>query len=483
MPRTEKLSRLFDDLPNALAELTVTGIETDTRRLQPGMLYVGLRNRHGDADQFLAQAWQAGAAAAVLEADQNAMIPQENAHPCWQSADLREKLGHALRRWHQWDEKQAPVLIGVTGTNGKSSVTRLIAELAPQPAMLMGTLGYGPVNALVPHANTTPEVVRLWETLALLRDQGAKVIALEVSSHALALGRVAAVPFQVAVFTNLSRDHLDFHGDMRQYGAAKARLFRFPELQLAVLNRDEPFSEVLAQQLDPRVQIIGFGKSPCDFQVQELHCGASGTLLTVNSAKGTQQWRSPLIGDCNVQNLLAALATAEGLGWTVTEAQVRQLDLPEGRYQRLTPEPDKAQVMIDYAHTPDALERVLKDLRAIAKGKIHLVFGCGGDRDRGKRPEMGAVAERFADHVIISDDNPRSENPASIVQDILAGMQDPAAAEIIHERATAIHTAIRQAEIGDWVLIAGKGHERTQEIQGQKFPFQDQQVAMEALSS
>lgn len=483
MPRTEKLSRLFDDLPNALAALNVTGIETDTRRLQPGMLYVGLRNHPGEADQYLVQAWQAGAAAAVLEADQEAMISQENGQPCWQCTNLREKLGHALRRWHRWDEQEAPLLIGVTGTNGKSSVTRLIAELAPQPAMLIGTLGYGPVNALVAHANTTPEAVRLWETLAVLRAQGAKVIALEVSSHALALGRVAAVPFQVAVFTNLSRDHLDFHGDMQHYGAAKARLFRFPELQLAVLNRDEPFSEKLTTQIDPRVRIIGFGKSSGNFQLKDLHSGASGTLLTVESAKGTQQWRSPLIGDCNVQNLMAALATAEGLGWTVTEAQIRQLDLPEGRYQRLPPEPGKAQVMIDYAHTPDALERVLKDLRAIVKGKIHLVFGCGGDRDRGKRSEMGRVAERFADHVIITDDNPRSENPASIVQDILAGMHNPTVAEVIHERAAAIHKAIRQAEHGDWVLIAGKGHERTQEIQGQKFPFQDQQVAMEALRS
>jgi UDP-N-acetylmuramoyl-L-alanyl-D-glutamate--2,6-diaminopimelate ligase len=481
MQRTEPLSRLFNAVPDALRELAVTGIETDTRRLQPGMLYVGLHNHRGDADQFLAEAWKAGAVAAVLEAGHEAVIPQGNGSICWQTPDLRDKLGQALRRWHRWDEGTAPLLIGVTGTNGKSSVTRLIAELAPQPAMIIGTLGYGPVDALVPHANTTPEAVRLWETLALLRDQGAKVIALEVSSHALALGRVAAVPFTAAVFTNLSRDHLDFHGDMHQYGAAKARLFKFPDLKLAVLNQDDPFSAQIAQQIDSSVKILAFGSAACDFQAREIHAGASGTLLTLQTAEGARQIRSPLIGISNVQNLLAALSTAKGLGWEVSDADIHQLNLPEGRYQRLPATSGKAQVMIDYAHTPDALERIVRDIRAVAKGQVLVVFGCGGDRDRGKRPEMGEVAERLADQVILTDDNPRSENAAHIIRDILTGMQHPEAVEVIHDRAAAIHHAIHHAQTGDWVLIAGKGHERTQEIMGQKTPFHDQQVAMEAL--
>ncbi|MGC9205897.1 UDP-N-acetylmuramoyl-L-alanyl-D-glutamate--2,6-diaminopimelate ligase [Acidithiobacillus sp.] len=481
MQRTEPLSRLFDAVPDAFRELAVTGIETDTRRLQPGMLYVGLHNHRGDADQFLAEAWKAGAVAAVLEAGHEAVIPQVNGPACWQTPELRDKLGQALRRWHRWDEGAAPLLIGVTGTNGKSSVTRLIAELAPQPAMIIGTLGYGPVDALVPHANTTPEAVRLWETLASLRDRGAKVIALEVSSHALALGRVAAVPFAAAVFTNLSRDHLDFHGDMDQYGAAKARLFKFPDLKLAVLNRDDPFSAQIAQQIDPSVNVLGFGAGAWDFQVREIHAGASGTLLTLGTPEGLRQLRSPLLGQSNVENLLAALAVAHGMGWKVSDADVHHLDLPEGRYQRLPAISGKAQVMIDYAHTPDALERILKDIRAVAKGQVHVLFGCGGDRDRGKRPEMGKVAELLADRVTLTDDNPRSENADDIIRDILAGMQHPEAIEVIHDRAAAIHQAIHQAQSGDWVLIAGKGHERTQEIMGQKTPFHDQQVAMEAL--
>ncbi len=483
MPHTETLSRLLPELPAILADLVVTGVETDTRRLQPGMLYVGLQNHHGDAREFLMAAWKAGAVAALLESDQTTAVKEKDGHMIWETSGLREMLGQALRRWHRWDEGDAPLLIGVTGTNGKSSVTRLIAELAPQPAMLIGTLGYGPTDNLTPHANTTPEAVRLWETLALLRNQGARIIALEVSSHALALGRVAAVPFTAAVFTNLSRDHLDFHGDMTQYGAAKSKLFTTPDLQLVVLNQDDPFAEKIASQINTNVKALGFGKVSTDYQVLETHAGASGTLLRLRTAAGIRQLRSPLIGESNTQNLMAALATAEGLGWTITEQKIAKLDLPEGRYQRLPAQPGKTQVMIDYAHTPDALERILLDLRSIAKGRISVVFGCGGDRDRGKRPEMGRVAERHADQIILTDDNPRGEVATNIIHDILAGMLHPDKVQVIHDRAEAIRSAIHHSGPGDWVLIAGKGHERTQEIMGQRTPFQDQQVATEALRS
>jgi len=482
MPHTETLASLLPTTPAAMAGIALQGIETDTRRLRPGMLYVGLNTNHGDGRQFLAQAWAAGAVAALLEGSEEG-IYTEQGHAVWQSPQARALLGRSLRRWHRWDEGQAPVIIGVTGTNGKSSVTRLIAELAPQPAMIIGTLGYGHVDALISHANTTPDPVPLWQTLATLREQGAKVIAMEVSSHALALERVAAVPFAAAVFTNLSRDHLDFHGDMARYGAAKVRLFQTPGLQLAVVNSDDTFAGQIAAAMAPEVRQLCFGVKSGDYQTVEWHPGASGTLLDLHTPNGPRRLRSPLIGNSNVQNLLAALATVEGMGWPVSDAAIAGLDLPEGRYQRLAPVPGKAQVMIDYAHTPDALQRVLTDLREVAKGAVTVVFGCGGDRDRGKRPEMGRVAERLADHVILTDDNPRSEAPEAIVNDILGGMERPGQATVIHDRAAAIRAAITASRAGDWVLIAGKGHERIQEILGQHLPFQDHSIAAEVLSA
>jgi UDP-N-acetylmuramoyl-L-alanyl-D-glutamate--2,6-diaminopimelate ligase len=481
MPHTETLARLLPTAPAALAGIALQGIETDTRRLRPGMLYVGLNTRHGDGQQFLQQAWAAGAAAALLESSDE-HVHGEQGHPVWQSPQARALLGMALRRWYRWDEGQAPVIVGVTGTNGKSSVTRLIAELAPQPAMIIGTLGYGRVDALISHANTTPDPVPLWQTMATLRDQGAKVIAMEVSSHALALERVAAVPFAAAVFTNLSRDHLDFHGDMLRYGASKTRLFQTPGLRRAVLNGDVAFAGQIAAAGAPEVRQLRFGVESGDYQAVALHPGASGTLLDLRTPAGSRRVRSPLIGNSNVQNLLAALATAEGMGWPVSDAAIAGLDLPEGRYQRLAPVPGKAQVMIDYAHTPDALQRVLTDLREVAKGALTVVFGCGGDRDRGKRPEMGRVSERLADHVILTDDNPRSEAPEAIANDILGGMEQPGRAMVIHDRAAAIQAAITASQAGDWVLIAGKGHERTQEIMGQRQPVpRDRDVATEVL--
>ena len=481
MQRTEALSTLLPELPNVPVAMKISGIETDTRRLHPGMLFVGLKTERDTAGQFLAQAWQAGAVAALLEGESALQYTAASGQPVWQIPELRNRLGQALRRWHRWDENPAPLLIGVTGTNGKSSVTRLIAELAPEPAALIGTLGFGPVHDLTIHSNTTPEPVRLWDTLARLRDQGARIIALEVSSHALALERVAAVPFSVAVFTNLSRDHLDFHGDMAQYGAAKARLFQTPTLRLAVLNGDDPFAAVIAAKMAPTVKVLRFGQGSCDYQVHQVHLGASGTLVDLQTPQGIRHLRSPLIGLSNVENLLAALAVAEGLGWPINDSTIAALDLPEGRYQRLPALPNKAQVIIDYAHTPDALKKILEDLRAVAKARIIVVFGCGGIRDRGKRPAMGKIAEAFADHVILTDDNPRSEAPQEIVRDILAGMQHPEHAEVIHDRATAITQAIRTANPGDWVLIAGKGHENTQESMGQRIPFKDQEVAAKVL--
>jgi UDP-N-acetylmuramoyl-L-alanyl-D-glutamate--2,6-diaminopimelate ligase len=460
--------------------LVIRGIDSDTRRLPPGGLFFALQSRHGNAEHFLPAAWEAGAAAAIVEGEREA-YREEAQGSVYIRPDARALLGLALRRWYHWDAQAQPNLIGVTGTNGKSSVSRLIAQLAPAPAYLIGTLGHGPVAALDPLPNTTPEAVELWRILAQARQQESRSVAMEVSSHALALGRVAAVPFAVAVFTNLTQDHLDFHGDMASYGEAKAKLFTTPELRVAVLNHDDPFSDALQTQLAPGVEVLSYGFQGGDLRVADYHPGASGTLLTLHTPKGERRLRSPLIGRSNTYNLLAALTTAMALGWDWDEATIAALDLPAGRYQVLPARPDKARVMVDYAHSPDALERVLEDLRSIAKGKIWVVFGCGGNRDRDKRAKMGAIAAHLADHIIVTDDNPRSEDPAQISREILAGI--PAGRAVLeHDRGRAIALAIDAAQPGDWVLIAGKGHEPYQEIAGKRHPFDDLAKAKEALA-
>ncbi|WP_291511297.1 UDP-N-acetylmuramoyl-L-alanyl-D-glutamate--2,6-diaminopimelate ligase [Acidithiobacillus sp.] len=483
MPATDALAldSLLPELRGAEA-LRVTGIESDSRRVRTGQLFVGLESRHGEGRRFLAEAFAAGAAAALVQGPQGSFETVAG-RPCWTHPEAPRLLGEALCRWHRWDADTPPRLVGVTGTNGKSSVTWLIAQLAGAHSEVLGTLGAGPLGALRPLANTTPAAVELWTLLAAARDRGARSLAMEVSSHALALQRVAGVPFTAAVFTNLSRDHLDFHGSMAAYGAAKAKLFESDTLHLAVLNADDPFSATLRARLRPDVRILGYGFEAGDYRVREYHPGASATLLVLDTPSGTRRLRLPLIGRANVRNFLAALASVEGLGFETDTQALADLHLPPGRYQRLLAQtPEQPDVLIDYAHTPDALRQVLEDLRAVAKGRITVVFGCGGDRDRGKRPEMGAVAAALADRVVLTDDNPRSETPAAIVADILEGIPQ-GRAEVCHERAAAIAKAIGEAGHGDWVLIAGKGHEQTQEIAGEKRPCNDLELAREALHS
>jgi len=479
MPSTDwSLAALLPELSPS-SSLEIQAIASDSRQVAPGTLFFGLQTAHGDGSNFLQDAWAAGARAAVVEAQQPG-YREDAGRPIWFRRDARELLGWALRRRAQWVPENDPLLIGVTGTNGKSSVTRLLAQLAPAPSEVIGTLGYGPVDALQPLANTTPAAVELWPLLLGARARGVKTVALEVSSHALALGRVAAVPFRVAVFTNLSQDHLDFHGSLENYGAAKARLFQTPELEWAILNADDPFSAKIHSLLAPGVRVLTYGFSAGEYRVREFHPGASGSLLEVQTPQGIRRVRSPLLGRVNAYNLLAAWACAAALGWEGVERRMVDLSPPPGRYQRLPQRPGKPQVMVDYAHTPDALAQVLRDLRSIAKGRITVVFGCGGERDRGKRPQMGAIAHGLADRIILTNDNPRGEDPLAIIAEIRAGIPGDVPVEL--DRRRAIARAIAEAGPGDWVLIAGKGHENYQDQAGQRIAFADAQVALEELA-
>jgi len=385
---------------------------------------------------------------------------------------------------------RAMTMVGVTGTNGKTSTVQLLGQawqLLGIASGSIGTLGVGLYGNVVPTGFTTPLVLQMHEVLAQLRDGGAKAVAMEVSSHALDQGRVDAVHYDVAVFTNLTRDHLDYHGDMQAYGAAKAKLFHRPGLKAAAINLDDAFGRELITTLAADVQAIGLsstGQAGANIRAEKLVLDGQGLGFDLVIGDERHALRSPLLGRFNVDNLLAVAGALHGLGETSTSiAEVLgQLQPIRGRMNRLGGHGEPT-VVIDYAHTPDALEQALRSLHGHLDGRLLCVFGCGGERDTGKRPQMAAVAEELADVVFVTDDNPRGEDGDVIVADIMAGFVSPAQVNVVRDRARAIDAAVAQAGAGDIVLIAGKGHEPYQEIAGIKHPFDDTDVASRALQA
>jgi UDP-N-acetylmuramoyl-L-alanyl-D-glutamate--2,6-diaminopimelate ligase len=411
-------------------------------------------------------------------------------------------------------------VVGITGTNGKTSTSHWIAHAlneAGKQCALIGTLGNGFVDALQASANTTPDAIRVHGLLADYLRDGAQAVAMEVSSHALSQGRVNAVRFDVAMLTNLSRDHLDYHGDMQRYADTKRKLFDWQQLGFVVLNLDDAYGVELAEQLslqegrrwmpggsattlpqqDTDAEVIGYGLSDAALQLAErlglrmvygnlLEMTGQGLRLAVHSSWGAAELNSALVGRFNAANLLGALAVLLVSGVALSDAahSLSRAQPVAGRMQRLG-SVQQPTVIVDYAHTPDALEKVLQALREVsvaAGGKVLCVFGCGGDRDRGKRAMMGMVAEKFSDFCIVTSDNPRGENPREIIAEIVSGMNEDNH-EIIVDRAAAIQSAIRHARQNDTVLIAGKGHEDYQEINGVKHPFNDVLVVRQALQT
>lgn len=384
-------------------------------------------------------------------------------------------------------------VVGVTGTNGKTSCTQFLAR-ALSPTLhcgVIGTLGSGFPDQLEPGTHTTPDPVRLQAELAFLRDSGAAAVAMEVSSHALHQGRVAGVSFDVAVLTNLSRDHLDYHGSMVEYGLAKKQLFLMPGLKCAVLNLDDPLGQSLLGELPETVLAVAYGQYvEADMfrgahrwvRATEVSSSQSGMTLSIDSSWGKGSFSTPLLGRFNVSNLLAVLSVLLFLGVTfaIALARLAALMTVPGRMEHFGGV-DRPLVVVDYAHTPDALGHVLTALREHVTGQLICVFGCGGDRDRGKRPEMAAMAEALASEVFITDDNPRTEDGDRIVEDILTGMKRPDRARVIRDRAQAIAQAIGHAVPGDLVLVAGKGHETSQQIGDLKLPFEDREQVQQAL--
>ena len=484
--RSVLLSELLPELEGLSADLAVTGLVMDSREVRPGDAFVAIAGFGAHGLNFVDAAREAGAAAILFEPPAPEALPAPaDAIPV---TGLRARMGTMADSFHD-HPSAAMTTVGVTGTNGKTSTVQLLAQawtLRGEKAGTVGTLGAGIWPKIVPTGFTTPLVLRMHALLAELRDEGAQAVAMEVSSHALDQGRVDGVHFDVGVFTNLTRDHLDYHGDMASYGAAKARLFDWPGLRAAAVNLDDAFGRELFDAVSGKVRAVGFssrGAAGASVRADDVQLDGTGIRFLLDAGGQAHPVRSPLLGRFNVDNLLGVAATLFALGMApaLVAETLSQLAPVDGRMNRLGGERGLPLVVIDYAHTPDALEQALASLRAHTVGTLACVFGCGGERDRGKRPQMAAIAERLADSVIVTDDNPRNEDGDAIVADILEGFVDASRVVVQRDRAAAIAQALATAGPDDVILVAGKGHEPYQEIGGVRHAFDDTAVARDLL--
>ena len=473
-----------------LAELERRNVQArslslDSRTLQPGDVFVAMKGHHVDGRDYIAAALERGAAAVIAERDQK--VGDSGTAPIIEVEGL-DRIAGDIAHLVYGRPSERLWLTGVTGTNGKTSVSQWIAQAMNAwdcKCAVIGTLGNGFPGALAESVNTTPDAIALHRALAGYLEQGAVACAMEVSSIGLDQGRVGGVNFDVAVFTNLTRDHLEYHGSMEAYGAAKARLFEVAGLGAAVINLDDAFGRELAVRLQGRVRTIGYtleGRGGADqvLVARQLAMTATGLAFELDGV----QFAAPLIGRFNASNLLAVIGALLAGDETLADiaAVLPQLQPPPGRMQALGGVHEPL-VVVDYAHSPDALEQALRTLRETAQargGNLVCVFGCGGDRDAGKRPQMGEVAERIADRIVVTSDNPRGEDPNAIIAAILTGMKARPAVET--DRAAAMTAALLAADARDVVLLAGKGHEPYQEVSGVRHPFSDIAVAKSALA-
>jgi UDP-N-acetylmuramoyl-L-alanyl-D-glutamate--2,6-diaminopimelate ligase len=466
----------------AAAELDITALAYDSRRAGPGTLFFCVSGFERDGHDYAADAVARGAVALVVERGLALDVPQV------QVASARAAMGPAAARFHG-DPSRRLAVVGVTGTNGKTTTAFLVRELLEadgRPCALLGT-----VKAVIGGrerdvVRTTPEAIDVQAALAEMVQAGDRACVMEVSSHALALGRAESIHFAAAVFTNLTQDHLDFHTSMEDYFLAKRTLFVAPELsagpEVAIVNIDDPYGRRLADELDSPVTFALDRNA--DYRARDVVSDLRGSQLVVQTPEGEMAVRSPLPGRFNVHNVLGAVAVARALGVapSTIEAALPGAGRVPGRFEPVD-EGQPFAVLVDYAHTPDGLDNVLRAARELAPGRVICVFGAGGDRDRSKRPRMGAIAARLADVVIVTSDNPRSEDPEEIIAQIVAGIPGAEArVQTLVDRRAAIERALALAEPSDVVVIAGKGHEQGQEFAGgRKMPFDDVTVARQAL--
>lgn len=477
----------FAEVPSVF-NLAVHGLSADSRQLRAGDAFVALKGSAGDSWRYVDAAIERGAIAVLLETDGETGCSEQGSALVVKVPQLTQHQAALADRFFD-APSQALHVIGVTGTNGKSSVTRYIAQILNNGGLktaTLGTLGYGFSDSLAEASHTTPDVISVHRWLHVFRQQGASAVVMEVSSHALDQGRVAKVHFEGAVYTNLSRDHLDYHGTMEEYGAAKASLFTNTHLRFAIINADDQFGRQLSEKVSQGCQVWRYTSSAdasAELRLRQLNLRQDGFDAVLETPSQTLPLSSNLLGHFNACNITAAVGAALALNIepAVIAAAVKNISAPAGRLQRFSAE-DGLRVVVDYAHSPAALETALNALAAHVKGNLWCVFGCGGDRDSGKRPLMGEIAERLANAVVLTDDNPRSEDPEAIVQDILGGMAGQANVHIEHDRAAAIEYAVHRAGSDDLILVAGKGHETYQAYDGQKRDFSDILTVQELIN-
>lgn len=473
----------------ARLDRVVTAVCDDSRAVAPGALFFARRGRRVDAGRFAGCAIASGAAAVVIEGAP-ASVRLDAGAVVVGIPDVAGAVGHAASRFHG-DPSAHLSIAAVTGTNGKTSVTHLSARSCGDRCAVMGTLGAGPPEMPETAALTTPGPIEIHRRLAELRDGGIGMLVMEVSSHALDQRRIEAVRIDTAVLTNLSRDHLDYHPDMEAYARAKASLFNVPGLSHAVINIDDPFGRDLIGSTSPGIQSIALTlgdrrlptASPPTVWGRVIGEG-QGLSLEIASPWGSGVLETRLLGRFNAYNLLAAVTVACLHGHRL-DAVLQRLQGTEpivGRMQKMGGGA-RPLVVVDYSHTPDALRNALAALRPLCEGALWCVFGCGGERDRGKRPLMAEAAQANADRIIVTDDNPRGEDGDAIVADIVEGFTEPGAVHVERDRGRAIHRAITGAGAADVVLIAGKGHEVSQECNGARLPFSDTAAARRALEA
>jgi len=494
MPVEHMLAGLLRDYCGSAlpANIRITGLAQDSRKVQSGDLFLAVSGRQTHGLQHARQAIALGAVAVAWEpvagnaglAEAAALLPA----PVVAVPGLGQLVGLIADSFYG-HPSCGLFMIGVTGTDGKTSCAHFIAQALNSDERrcgIIGTLGNGLYGRHSGATHTTPDALRMQQLLLSMQQQGARCVVAEVSSHAMDQGRVRGVNFDLAVLTNLSRDHLDYHGTNEAYAEAKRKLFHSDGLRYAVINADDAFGSALLGAIPPGVAPIAYRLENEPFKTRypaqwvigrNLHSDAGGMQFDVATPWGSGQLRSSLLGRFNASNLLAALASLCVAGLPFDEAlrRLAHTRTVPGRMERFDVGAGHPLVVVDYAHTPAALEAVLKSLRAHCTGKLWCVFGAGGDRDSGKRPMMGAAAERHADRLVVTDDNPRTEDPAHIVAGICSGIKRPARVHIEHDRAHAIGWAMRQAAAGDIVLVAGKGHETVQVIGNRAVPFSDRE--------
>jgi UDP-N-acetylmuramoyl-L-alanyl-D-glutamate--2,6-diaminopimelate ligase len=477
-------------------DVEVADLTLDSHAVRRGAAFLACRGRTRHGLDFAGEAVAAGARAVLLEPAPGVAAPQFPPTVLVVAVPgLSAQAGFIADRFFGAPSARLAVT-GITGTNGKTTSAWLLAaalSASGRSCAYLGTLGSGLPGQVVPGTHTTPDAVTLHRQLAELRDAGAQAVAMEVSSHALDQQRCNGVRFQVAVFTNLSRDHLDYHGDMESYARAKGALFDWPTLAARVINVDDPLGLELAARAPPGATLIVTGRrSDPAARVPGARCiravGSEhrprGLEIQLETSWGPARLTSGLLGDFNVDNLLTALGVllASGLELAPACELLAHCQAPPGRMQ-LAGGGTLPLAIVDYAHTPDALENALRAARAHCSGRLLCVFGCGGERDRGKRAQMGRIAESLADALYVTDDNPRGEDPGRIVEDILAGLAEPRRAQVLHDRAAAIAAAVNAAAVGDVVLVAGKGHEDYQLVGRQRRAFSDFEQVRAALGA